>query len=460
MVYLLLTSSISFADINSTLPNVPSFSFFYKEKNLQCKAEKIIKKRNHRDFIQYSCKSEDTSTVEEGTFFANEGRSESERLRTDIKNNGLRSMIYTVQLSSKDAHRPRILATTAYRQLEHKFDGELLDRLLPARFYISFRPQLANSGVESEMKYRNAGSRAGFYYYHLFNNEMELMTQYEAKIKNNDDKAFIDFSDLSNSNTRLGYVSLKYEDYSILYGKYWSAYYDVADFTDYFKAYGKQGTGAFNNGGDGSESGTGRVANMIQLHVKKESYTITAQYQFSHDASNNLDTNYQYSTGASFVYNGFENIQLGTAFSYAKFYEITPLLKGLGIEGHDQAYIIGMTYKKDKFVVNGIFSYTKNHMNDDQGIYFDSVGAEFYMHYDVSKNIRVAGGGNWLIAHDTDYAGNFSIKKGLLSFQYTFGKATFDDLIYLEVAFSHGNLANGDALKPTVAIGLRYLFDL
>jgi hypothetical protein len=52
------------------------------------------------------------------------------------------------------------------------------------------------------------------------------------------------------------------------------------------------------------------------------------------------------------------------------------------------------------------------------------------------------------------------MKKSIFSLQYTFGRKTFDDLIYAEVSIPKGYLANGDAMKPSVAIGLRYLFNI
>ena len=157
---------------------------------------------------------------------------------------------------------------------------------------------------------------------------------------------------------------------------------------------------------------------------------------------------------------GRQNISIGAAFDYAAFDEITPLMERLGIRGNEENYIAGATYRKEQYSFNATLNYSKNHMNDDQGIYFDALGAELYLHYDFTKNIRLAGGGNWMIPKDDDYEGQYSVRKGILSLQYTFGEATFDDLIYLEVAFPKGHFANGESRKTTVAIGLRYLFDL
>lgn len=51
--------------------------------------------------------------------------------------------------------------------------------------------------------------------------------------------------------------------------------------------------------------------------------------------------------------------------------------------------IVGLTYKKDKYSVNTVLSYTKNHMSDDEGTYFDAIGAELYIHYDIDDSFQL-----------------------------------------------------------------------
>jgi len=447
---------------NATI-DLPSFSFEYEQSILNCTPIEIINKVNHKNIVKYRCVGIDPkSIITKDKMLKTEerGRSETERFRQDLEKKRDESVSYTVEISHADALRPNMASFLAKQQLENRFYGKILRWILPARFYITLRPQMTNKGTDSRLEYRNGGTRGGFYYYHKFLNEIELMTQYEANIRNSDEKAFIDFSDISNSSRRLSYLSLEYHDYTILYGKYWSAYYDVADFTDYFMTFGKQGNGAYNNGGDGSESGTGRVDNMIQIHTKISDIETTMQYQLSHDASENIDTTYRYTTAVSLKYRGFEDISLAVAFAYGDFEEITPTMRDIGIIGDDENCIVGATYDREDYGIALILNYSKNHMNDDRGIYFDAIGAELYMHYDFTKNIRVAGGGNWMIPRDDEYIYDYSIKKGIVSLQYTFGNATFDDLVYIEVALPKGHLANGESRTTTVAIGFRYLIDL
>ena len=225
-------------------------------------------------------------------------------------------------------------------------------------------------------------------------------------------------------------------------------------------AYGAQSSGAYNDSGDGSGSGTGRADRMLQFHSEFGDFATTIQYQYRQLSPSDIQSNYRYGTGASIIYKGWKDIglQLGAAFSYAKFSEITEGMRSIGIDGSDQSYIMGFSFKRDNYLINANLSYSKNHMNDNLGIYFDSVEAEIYLHYDLGNTIRIAGGLNWLLPRDSDYHGDFRISKEILSLQYTFGKHTFDDLIYLEVALPHGRTASGEKSETSIALGLRYLF--
>lgn len=226
-------------------------------------------------------------------------------------------------------------------------------------------------------------------------------------------------------------------------------------------AYGAQASSAYNNSGDGSDSGTGRVDKMLQSHFCANDFESTVQYQFRHHGPEGLDGEYSYSVGGIFMSSSHkeQGWLAGVAFSYAKFDEITAQIRQMGITGNDQSYIVGFSYRKDRFPVNGNLSYTKNHMNNDQGVYFDGVGVVIYARYDVTNQIRTAAGINWL--HPTgDYDGEYEIKKGILSLQYTFDRKTFDDVVYVEVAFPHGSSASWVQANTSVAIDLRYLIDI
>ena len=450
------------------IPDVPPFNLTYKETSLKCYPSSLIETKIKRKFVEFVCVQRNlanrlVSDTEEILSEEDRGREETKRLRQNMKEQKSIGEIYYVKIPEGDARYPKIASREAKQILEKdRYFGKYIRWLLPARFYISLRPQYADmAGSEDGGHFRNAGSRAGFFYFYEYDNDMGFTFQYEGNVNEESKGRFINLSDQSDSYRRLSYLALDYKKMTLLVGKYWSAYYDIAGWTDYFMAYGAQASGAFNNSGDGSDSGTGRADRMLQVHFSFNDFESTVQYQFGHDTPEGLDAAFSHRMGASLVYEGWkeEGWRAGAAFTYARYDEITAEMRQKGITGDDLAYIAGFSYKKDHFLVNGNLSYTKNHMSDDQGIYFNGVGAELYAKYDMTSQIRTVAGFNWLHPRG-EYDGKYEIKKEILSLQYTFGKKTFDDVVYVEFSFPHGSSASGVQANTSIAIGLRYLIDI
>ena len=472
VLYLSFVTSPLCADLShdneATIPDVPPFTLTYKEKSLKCYPSSLTETKRKKKFVEFVCAQRHLanrliSNTEKISSEEDRGREETKRLKQNMKDQKSVGEIYYVKIPEGDAHYPKIASREAKQILEkNRYFGKYIRWLLPAKLYISLRPQYTDmAGSEDGGHFRNAGSRAGFFYFYEFDNDMDLTFQYEGNVNEESKGRFINLSEQSNSYRRLSYLALDYKKMTLLVGKYWSAYYDIAGWTDYFMAYGAQASGAFNNSGDGSDSGTGRADKILQMHFSVNDFESTVQYQFGHDIPEGLDAAFSHRMGASLVYKGWteEGWRVGTAFAYARYDVITEEMREKGIMGDDQAYIVGFSYKKDHFLVNGNLSYTKNHMSDDQGIYFNGVGAELYAKYDVTNQIRTVAGFNWL--HPSgEYDAKYEIKKGILSFQYTFGKKTFDDVVYVEFSFPHGSLASGTQANTSIAIGLRYLIDI
>lgn len=447
------------AQAESPIPNVHEFSITYLGEALVCSPTGLIKTKTRKDLVTYQCQNKYADDKSEKKQDEARGNAETKRLRDQVKNKIAKGAVYSVQIPLYAAQNSTKARFIAEQQLNNKPYGKYIRMFLPAKIYLSIRPQFANSGEDGKMELRNAGSRGGFFYYHQFNSDLELAFHYEAKVDWDEDTPFINTSDTSDSTRRLSYFALKSGSNSIVLGKYWSAYYDIAGLTDQYMAYGAQASGAFNSGTDGSPSGTGRADVMLQARTSKEVYDAALQVQFRHDALREFDTDYLYTMAGSFIYKGWEDVRMGASLAYGKFDKITPDMQAVDIDGNDWSSIIGLVYKKDNYSVSTTFSYTKNHMSDDQGVYFDGVGAELYMRYDIDESFRLAGGGNWLLPSDNTYEGEYSIKDFIFSLQYTFGEKTFDDLVYLEVSLPNGKLANGNKRDTSIAIGLRYLFD-
>lgn len=440
---------------SSLVPDVPNFSITYQGDALVCSPTGLIKQKTHKDLVKYKCQKVYANNQVEKKHDEVRGHNESQRLNQAAKEKMAQGAVYTVEVPLYDADSPLKARIIAERQLKNRPHGKYIRMLLPAKFYMSIRPQLVNSGDDGEIKLHDGGSRAGFFYYYQFDNDLELLFQYEAGISWNADTPFLNASDASDTNRRLSYFGLKYTDHSLILGKYWSAYYDIAGFTDQFMTYGALASGTFSAG----PSGTGRADRLIQYRTEKDDYDATVQVQLRHDAFRDWNIDYSYTMAGSLIYNGWEGMKLGAAINYGKFDEITPEMQNEGVDGDDFSSIIGFTYTKNKFTGHAVLSYTKNHTVDDAGIYFDSVGSELYMRYDIDESFRVAGGGNWLFPEDNDYDGKYNINNIILSLQYTFGEKTFDDLVYMEVSFPNGKLENGDSKDTRFAIGLRYFLD-
>ena len=444
---------------NSLIPNVPKFSITYLGEALECAPAGLIKSKTRKDLVTYECQKADIDIKSQKTEEAEPGVAEIKRLGKDVKNKIAQGTTYSVVIPLSEAKSPARAGIIAQRQLNNRPYGRYLRMLLPAKLYLSIRPQIANTDDDGELELRNGGSRGGFFYYHQFNNDLELVFHYEAGVDLQDDVSFINASDASNTNRRLSYFALQYMNNSIIMGKFWSAYYDIAGFTDQYIAFGGQTSGAYSGGHSGTPSGTGRADKMIQVRTKQDTYNATLQVQLKHDALRDWHTDYSYTMAGSMIYKGWDDIRLGASINYGKFDSKTPEMVASGIDGDDWSSIVGFTYKKNNFSGHATLSYMKNHTSDDQGIYFDSAGAELYLRYDIDDSFRMAGGGNWLFPKDNDYEGKFSIKNVILSLQYTFGEKNFDDLVYVEVSLPNGKLANGDSKDARIAIGLRYLLD-
>lgn len=460
-LFLLTFSIISLsADVENDIPeklipDIPHFSILYLNEELICNPTELITTKEHKDFIRYQCQKSFAEKIEKKTD-VEPGLEETKQLRKDVKNKIKTGSVFSVEIPLYDANSPRRAKIIAERQLNNKPYGKYLRMLLPAKLYMSIRPQFANSGKDGDIEFRDGGSRGGFFYYHQFSNDLELMFQYEAGIDWDKDTPFINASNASDTNRRLSYFALKHIDHSVILGKYWSAYYDIAAFTDQYMAFGALASGTFSAG----PSGTSRADKMIQVRTKQDTYDATLQVQLKHDALREWGVDYSYTMAGSFIYKGWKDIRIGASLAYGKFDEITTEMKAIGINGNDWSSIIGMTYKKNNFSGHAILSYMQNHTIDDQGVYFEGTGAELYLRYDIDDNIRVAGGGNWLFPRGNDYTGEYYINNVILSLQYTFGEKTFDDLVYLEVSLPNGKLANGDSKDTRIAIGLRYLLDI
>ncbi len=441
-------------------PDVPEFFIEHNDIKLKCIPVRLITTNTNKELIEYQClrhpvvpysQSAQTREVTSGT-------DETDRLLEDAKEKRTEGESYMVKVPRYAAKIPFEAKRIAEQQLKDGwYFGKYLDMVLPGKMYLSLRPQFAQDHDGSGVTFHTGGSRAGFFYYYKFENKMELIFQYEGNVDFSGNTKFINVSDGDNSNRRLSYIGLRYDQNQIIVGKYWSPYYDIAGLTDNFMAFGGQAGGAFNNGSDGGSSGTGRADEVIQLRTDHGKFETALQVQLNHTDEKTVTKDYQYCMAGSIIFKNWEGFDIGASFAHQKFDTLTPAMEAINIHGDDQSYIIGGTYRKEEFSISSVLSYTKNHMTDDQGTYFNGMGTELYMRYDIDDSYRLAAGGNILIPRDASYEGNYKIKSYILSAQYTFGEKTFDDMVYVELFRSFGSWADGGDINTRIAVGIRYL---
>ena len=108
---------------------------------------------------------------------------------------------------------------------------------------------------------------------------------------------------------RLAYVGIDHEHLTLLAGKNWSAYYQVAGVTDRFAIFGGSASGVYNAGTVGDATGTGRAKDILQARVyvspgknlfqNIKPFNVNIQYQLGQPIPFATSEKYDYSYGIS-----------------------------------------------------------------------------------------------------------------------------------------------------------------
>ena len=180
---------------------------------------------------------------------------------------------------------------------------------------------------------------------------------------------------------RLGFVGLKYKFLSITIGKQWSAYYDVASYTDELYTFGGEGSATFNNSTDGGVTGTGRANQLFLLRVGNEKLKAALQFQ-SRNISNNsqriADT-----YGVSIQY--LSNIGFKAGFAFAITNDGVILPNPTQPKYNDKAYVGSIAYINKNWYFAALYSQFYQHetvkINDSTTFFYDGNGVEAYIAY-------------------------------------------------------------------------------
>lgn len=259
--------------------------------------------------------------------------------------------------------------------------------------------------------------------------------------------------------SRLGFVGLRNKYVSFSVGKQWSVYYDVAEFTDQFYAFGADGSVTFNMESDGGISGTGRANRLFLLRTNFNSpVKLGVQVQTRNITINSkqfVDT-----WGASVRYESDFGFSMGIAFNIVRDGVEKPEYYQPKIG--DKALIAAVAYKSKRLHLAYSVSFFGNHemlrINDSTKFFFSGTGMEFFAGYYLSKSERwrVAAGFNLINPKKEVQVGNYNVLYFVGEVSYTFGTASH---IFTTVKVNRSSSIAGYIDTTSVfAMGLRFSF--
>jgi|GEM_PF-820646 len=251
------------------------------------------------------------------------------------------------------------------------------------------------------------------------------------------------------------------------YGKSWSTYYKISNFTDRFDSAGSSAVGTFNANTDGGSTGTGRADNVFQTlafidfmpeqwRVKPSNLNI--QFQSSQPVPGVDGVNYQYAVGLSAVLDSRDDYALGVAYNRARIDDLdNPAVQAAGIEGDAEALLVGARWFDEQRYIGFTVARLWNHETTDAGTYFIGLGSELYARYRLIKGYWLVGGYNWLVPDDDQVqAGEYELLYGIVGLRYSIDE--FKRLAYAEWRIDSTVSESGERLGNIFTIGVRWDF--
>ena len=251
------------------------------------------------------------------------------------------------------------------------------------------------------------------------------------------------------------------------YGKSWSTYYKIANFTDRFDSAGGSAVGTFNANTDGGATGTGRADDVLQTLAyidfmperwRVKPFNLNIQLQTGQPIPGVEGMDYQYAIGLSAVLDSTDNYTLGVAYNRAIIEDLDdPAVLAAGIEGDAQAVLIGARWFDEQRYIAFSVARLLNHETTDQGTYFAGWGSELYARYRLIKGYWLVGGYNWLTPdRDQTQAGQYELLYGIVGLRYSIDE--FNRLAYAEWRLDSTISENGEPLGNIFTIGVRWDF--
>ena len=251
------------------------------------------------------------------------------------------------------------------------------------------------------------------------------------------------------------------------FGKSWSTYYKIANFTDRFDSAGSSAVGTFNANTDGGATGTGRADSVLQTLAfidfmpekwKVNPFNLNIQFQSGQPIPNVDGVNYQYAFGLSAVLDSREDYTFGIAYNRARIDELdNPAVQAAGIEGDAEALLVGARWFDEQRYIAFNVAWLRNHETTDVGTYFIGWGSELYARYRLTKGYWLVGGYNWLTPNeDQVQAGEYELLYGIVGLRYSIDD--FKRLAYAEMRLDSTISEAGEKLGNIFTIGVRWDF--
>lgn len=265
---------------------------------------------------------------------------------------------------------------------------------------------------------------------------------------------------------RLLYGGFEHSNLLAVWGKNWSAYYQIAGMADRFAIFGGQAAGIYNAGTDGGATGTGRADDVLQARIYTSSlkalrikpFNLNLQYQEGQPIPQVEGRNYGKAYGISAWLETETDYGVGLAWqrSYIDNPD-DPILSLAGISGHATAFALATRTYGKRWYAALVLSRLENVATNDLFEYIDAKGAELYAQWEFRENWWLVGGGNWLDPDDDDpEAGEYKVAYGVFGLRYTLD--SFNRMVYAEYRLDHGRLVDGTRRDNELTIGFRVDF--
>ena len=252
--------------------------------------------------------------------------------------------------------------------------------------------------------------------------------------------------------SRLGFVGVGTPIGNFSWGKQWSPYYDVGEFSDQGVIFSGFASGAFGAGTDGGIAGTGRAERAFLYRGAWGPVALGLQAQNRNLTLN--DRGWADAYGGSLILGKHNGFAIGAAYNKVRDGVDFPTLNQP--QHGDQATIFGARYRGDRFYAGATFAALKQHEVDDFGRRFDGNGIEVALRGNFTDRLWLEGIYNDL-SPESEHPGDFQLRFGAGNLVYGFSEAS--RLFFgFKLEGSRASDRRSDFRRSTFAAGMNYTF--